>query len=327
MQTTEAARSGRAATRHWAGPADLERLQARLRSWSPDPSGFRARSRTVASAGMALSDWRSTELTGTTVPERAEGALHLIAVHSGGIRFDSGRTTWDGAARSLHVVDGVEDVRWRLAGGSRVQRVTLRPEHLPPHLQRTAAPRSGPLPASRLTVAFSSALEHALDAAAEERAALLHLSRGLQNLAVALLDRSAPEDRACADDLRERIVEHIEHHLSDQALSPRTIADAFSVSLRWVHHSFNTSDTSIARHIRIRRVDAVAEHVRDDRRQPRIGVLAVRFGFSGRDQLARSFRARYGVTIGEYAHLVHEGGVLPTAIEAAEEQAAEADVA
>jgi AraC-like DNA-binding protein len=88
---------------------------------------------------------------------------------------------------------------------------------------------------------------------------------------------------------------------------PRSIAADFGVSLRWVHAVFDVDGASIARHIRQRRLDLVADQLRDRRRLPRIGALAETFGFASRDQLTRSFKARFGVTIADYAALAEEG--------------------
>jgi AraC-like DNA-binding protein len=70
---------------------------------------------------------------------------------------------------------------------------------------------------------------------------------------------------------------------------------------------FNVDGASVARHIRERRLDLVAAQLRSDRRFPRIGSLAERTGFASRDQLTRAFKARFGVTIAEYAALASEG--------------------
>ena len=108
-------------------------------------------------------------------------------------------------------------------------------------------------------------------------------------------------------DLRGRILEHIERHIGDLDLGPQSIAGEFGISLRWVHHVFNVDGASVARHIRERRLDVVAAQLQSDRRFPRIGALAERTGFASRDQLTRAFKARYGVTIAEYAALASEG--------------------
>ena len=130
-------------------------------------------------------------------------------------------------------------------------------------------------------------------------------ARAVRALAVAALEDSVPE--AAEHDLRSQILEYIERRLADPDLGPQSIASAFGISLRWVHHVFNVEGASVARHIRERRLDMVAAQLQSDRRFPRIGALAERSGFAARDQLTRAFKARYGMTIAEYAERASEG--------------------
>ena len=70
---------------------------------------------------------------------------------------------------------------------------------------------------------------------------------------------------------------------------------------------------AIARYIRERRVDAIAHQLRTEKRWVRVGDLAFRFGFAGRDQLTRAFKQRYGATVNEYLDLAMSGAPLPQA--------------
>jgi AraC-like DNA-binding protein len=78
------------------------------------------------------------------------------------------------------------------------------------------------------------------------------------------------------------------------------IAAELGISLRYAHQVFNRDGTTIARFIRDRRLDAAAAALRDAQAGARPGELATRYGFGSRDQLARAFRRRYGMTMREY---------------------------
>jgi AraC-like DNA-binding protein len=74
-----------------------------------------------------------------------------------------------------------------------------------------------------------------------------------------------------------------------------------------VHTVFDVDGASVARHIRERRLDLVAAQLQRGRRFPRIGALAEQSGFGARDQLTRAFKARYGMTVADYAQRASRG--------------------
>jgi AraC-like DNA-binding protein len=182
-------------------------------------------------------------------------------------------------------------------------RVSVPGAFLPQEVRAATSASIGPVPVTRVTSGLTSLVEQVLDPTIG--GASSPAARAVRALAVAALEDSVPE--AAEHDLRSQILEYIERHLSDPDLGPQSIASAFGISLRWVHHVFNVDGASVARHIRERRLDVVAAQLQTDRRFPRIGALAERTGFASRDQLTRAFKARYGVTIAEYAALASEG--------------------
>ncbi len=161
----------------------------------------------------------------------------------------------------------------------------------------------GPVPVTRVTTGLAFLAAQVLDPTVG--GADCAAARAVRSLSVAVIEDSVGD--AEPTDLRSQIVEYIDRHITDSELGPPAIADAFGVSVRWVHHVFNAQGDSIARHIRERRLELVAAQLHHDRRFPRIGAIAERTGFTRRDQLTRSFKARYGVTIADYAVLVAEG--------------------
>ena len=106
---------------------------------------------------------------------------------------------------------------------------------------------------------------------------------------------------ACRSDLiHEAAVEYIDRHIAEPGLAPPTIARALGVSLRSLHAAFEGSGVTVARHLRDRRLDLVAEVVRTSSQRPSSASLAMRFGYPGPDLLTRAFRQRFGRSIVEY---------------------------
>jgi len=103
-----------------------------------------------------------------------------------------------------------------------------------------------------------------------------------------------------SEGLRHRMEEIVEARLTDPALTPGTIAAELGISLRYAHQVFNREDQTIARFVRDRRLEAAAASLREAQAGARPSELALRFGFGSRDQLARAFRRRYGMTMREY---------------------------
>ena len=95
-------------------------------------------------------------------------------------------------------------------------------------------------------------------------------------------------------------VDYIERHLDDPGLRPPQIAAALGVSLRYLHRAFDDEEATVARYLRERRLEQVAQALRTSERQPSLQHLADRYGFGSQDQLARAFRRRYGTSMTEF---------------------------
>jgi len=98
-----------------------------------------------------------------------------------------------------------------------------------------------------------------------------------------------------------RMRDFIRRHLTDPALSPRMLADAFGVSIRYVDLVFREDDDSPARSIRETRLAEARRMLVDPRQRHRpIASVARSVGFGDPGVLARAFRNRYGTTPAEY---------------------------
>ncbi|MEV4003032.1 AraC family transcriptional regulator [Actinomadura sp. NPDC049753] len=123
-------------------------------------------------------------------------------------------------------------------------------------------------------------------------------------LAAVLAGRLGEEELAAGSKhrtLRVRIEAFIEAHLADGKLTPQLIADAHHVSLRHLHKVFSGSGSTVAAHIRRRRL----ERARRDLADPALAALpvqqiAARCGLTDPSHFRRLFRGEFGMTPADY---------------------------
>ena len=228
----------------------------------------------------------------------------IVVVGDGHIDADM-----DGGPLSLDrgdavVLDSGPGFDYTADGPIRLLVVKLDADRVPAHIRDAPPLPAGPLPRTRLVnsyIAFVSAmLPTSVDHTTEEPDE--YLGRALEDLHIDVLaeahGRALPEPGS--DGLRYRITEFVDSNLGDPTLGPGSIASALGISLRYAHQVFNRDGQTLARFIRDRRLDAVARALRDPRAPVKNSELAARFGFGSRDQLARVFRRRFGMTMREY---------------------------
>jgi AraC-like DNA-binding protein len=305
-------------TMEWDGPAGFDRFGDAGRFAVPDAQRFRSTWRWLVVDGVQIGEWATSPIAGAQRPRPETAAsVSLVAVLDGSMRYWADGRAIDGRTGSLHLISSADQIRFAVPEPARILRITVPGAFLPQDVRAATSGTVGQVPVSRVTTGLTSLVEQVLDPAIG--GASSPAARAVRALAVAALEDSVPE--AAEHDLRSRILEYIERHLADPDLGPQSIAAAFDISLRWVHHVFNVDGASVARHIRERRLDMVAAQLQSDRRFPRIGALAERSGFAARDQLTRAFKVRYGMTVGEYAERA-SGGRPPAPLAPAGEQTA-----
>ncbi|NUU25314.1 MAG: helix-turn-helix domain-containing protein [Streptomycetaceae bacterium] len=92
-------------------------------------------------------------------------------------------------------------------------------------------------------------------------------------------------------------------HLDDPRLSPKMLADAFDVSLRYVEATFHDGGLSPSRFIREARMAEARRMLADPRHRPRsIAAIARSVGIENTSVFSRAFRNRYGLTPRDYRH-------------------------
>ncbi|MEU7362371.1 MULTISPECIES: AraC family transcriptional regulator [Streptomyces] len=169
-------------------------------------------------------------------------------------------------------------------------------------------------PTSRLGALLSPFLSDFADTAAVARSAVGDM---LAWNAVSLLSTLAGEH--LADQARGRepdtraplmsdILDFIDLRLSDTGLSPKAIARAHHISVRYLHKLFREEGTTVGRLIQRRRL-AECRRVLTLRSAENLTIAAVahRWGFASPTHFSRVFRATYGMSPSEWRELAVRG--------------------
>ncbi|MFE4756291.1 helix-turn-helix domain-containing protein [Streptomyces mirabilis] len=133
----------------------------------------------------------------------------------------------------------------------------------------------------------------------------------LATLATERLNRDATATPDPRTPLRARILEFIDLHLTDEDLSPETIAGAHHISARYLHRLFQDEGTTVGRWIQRRRLEECRRDLMIRARGGRtIAAVANRWGFMSATHFSRVFRAAYGMSPSEWRDTV--GRATPT---------------
>lgn len=133
----------------------------------------------------------------------------------------------------------------------------------------------------------------------------------LATLATERLGRDATATPDARTPLRTRILEFIDLHLTDEDLSPETIAGAHHISARYLHRLFQDEGTTVGRWIQRRRLEECRRDLMIRARGGRtIAAVANRWGFMSATHFSRVFRAAYGMSPSEWRDTV--GRATPT---------------
>jgi AraC-like DNA-binding protein len=307
----------------FVGREGLRRINGTTRFTPQDPDAFQAEYRRLELTDCSFESLRVSACSGTTdaQPSTQREQLHLGTLVAGRSAWRTGKQTHDQQRGAVHLLRGTDAVEFDWAQPVHVLTVRIPAAAVPAHLLADGVLRSGVLARTPLTNGFSGFL-HQLAAGpvvldTVERG---HLDRALRALASGVLAVAAAESQVADDDLRYAIHDYIERHLLEPGLDPTRIASALGVSVRWVHQVFNHDGESVARYIRHRRLDLVAEALQSDPRSSGVSGLSRQFGFGGRDQLTRAFRSRFGMTVSEYRDRVRDSAPLPDRLPAPDER-------
>nr|QIY74304.1 helix-turn-helix domain-containing protein [Streptomyces sp. RLB1-33] len=130
----------------------------------------------------------------------------------------------------------------------------------------------------------------------------------LATLATERLGRDATGTLDARTPLMARILEFIDLHLTDEDLSPETIAGAHHISARYLHRLFQDEGTTVGRWIQRRRLAECRRDLMIRARGSRtIAAVANRWGFMSATHFSRVFRAAYGMSPSEWRDGVGRG--------------------
>ncbi|MFI1766177.1 helix-turn-helix domain-containing protein [Streptomyces sp. NPDC020800] len=94
-----------------------------------------------------------------------------------------------------------------------------------------------------------------------------------------------------------RIKAFIRWHLADPGLTPRAVADAHGISVRYLHRLFETEDTTVCQWIReLRLHECRRELAVQAPGSVSLGQVARRWGFSSPARFSRVFRSSFGLS-------------------------------
>jgi len=100
--------------------------------------------------------------------------------------------------------------------------------------------------------------------------------------------------------LAHRIKTHIEKNLEDPALGPKTLADQFGISVRYLHLLFAGEDQTVSRWILGRRLERCRHDLMVAGPHKNITETAFRWGFNDGAHFSRVFKKQYSVSPREY---------------------------
>ena len=131
-----------------------------------------------------------------------------------------------------------------------------------------------------------------------------NLASALLNLTAAAYDKLADAQAigsAHLEALRLRIIHHIERHLGDCELSPKSIAAMLATSSRYVHSIFTRGDETVSRYILRRRLEESARVLASSsHRSLSVSAIAFDYGFASCTNFGKVFREHFGMTPTEY---------------------------
>ena len=149
-----------------------------------------------------------------------------------------------------------------------------------------------------------------LESGAAERVTVAILD--LLGAAYADVPRAQSQHSSLGTAHRIRIINFIEAHLHDPDLTPTRIAEACTMTPRYLHYLFSDQDETVARYILRRRLDACSRALVSSAQRGRsVTAIAFDHGFNSPTHFGRVFRAKFGTTPREYRRASGGQGEAP----------------
>ncbi len=107
-----------------------------------------------------------------------------------------------------------------------------------------------------------------------------------------------------------RAVQFVDGHLADPTLSAGAVASALGVSVGYLQHAFQATDTTLGEYIRQRRLERCREDIGNVLRAgEQIREIAMRWGFGDMPHFSRMFRRAFGHSPREHRAMTLARGV------------------
>ncbi|GAC1029699.1 transcriptional regulator FeaR [Pseudomonas sp. No.21] len=130
-----------------------------------------------------------------------------------------------------------------------------------------------------------------------------HESEATLDAVVSLL-RPAISAVDAEGDVHERVfrktLDFIDAHIRSEELCPELLAREVGVSVRGLYRMFSRKGLVVAQYIKNRRLDFCAESLRLGGAEQKLSALGYSWGFSDSSYFSTAFKARFGVSPGEY---------------------------
>ena len=229
-----------------------------------------------------------------------EPYLIFVMPLSNSIRLSSGDLHFNIAEHACAIWDSSQLLEFEIETGSYEQISVLVPQRLLrvskggcASLHCSSVERENPL--SELAIQHMFTLSKFLDAE------LRPYELALSNVTVSVFDsliaslQGAPR---APDRLVGEIKDYIECYISDDELSPTTIATAFEISPRYLHKLFETEQCTVNQWIIKRRLTRSTNDLLDNKIS--ITETAFKWGFNSVGHYSRVFKGQFGVSPSTY---------------------------
>ena len=123
----------------------------------------------------------------------------------------------------------------------------------------------------------------------------------LDLIATAYSSRNKVERESISETRRYQVMEFVDRNIHNANLSPKVIAEASNISLRYLHKLFSEHGTTVNGWIIEKRLDLAAKLLRDTREDAvSITEIAYKIGFKDVSHFSSRFRKSYGVSPRSY---------------------------
>lgn len=280
-------------------------------SWSFEPASTRELTGNVDSRavgplriswiklGLGLGEWRG-ERTEADIRSNPEPYLTVVMPLHGAIALTAGDASTLIGENELAIWDSTQPLSFELSGAAYEQISVI----VPQRLLRAGDAMCAALHCAHVdknNVLSELCVQHMSTLSRFLNSQLRPYEISLSNVTTSLFDAvlaslyKAPRDR---DLLLGEIKNYIECYITDDSLSPRTLARAFEISTRYAHKLFEHDGCTIGEWILKRRLERSASDLM--RSDWSITDIAFKWGFKDLGHYSRSFKRRYGKTPSAY---------------------------